>query len=292
KQYINIINQSGTTLLSIINDVLDFSKIEAGKLQLNREKSDLQDIASQACSIISYAIEKKGIELLFNFSADLPRFIWADETRLKQVLVNLLSNAVKFTEEGEIELKIKPIQEHNDGRTTIRFEVRDTGIGIKKEKQNEIFEAFSQEDGSITKKYGGTGLGLTISNRLLKLADSKLNLTSEMGKGSVFSFDVTFKSEKEDQDDVSLKDIKSVLVVDDNENNRRILKHMLELKKIEVDAVEGGLQALILLQSGKTYDVIIMDYHMPIMDGIETIRKIKGNIYNEEQPIIMLYSPS
>jgi len=292
KQYINIINQSGTTLLSIINDVLDFSKIEAGKLQLNLEKTDLQDIAAQACSIISYAIEKKGIELLFNFSADLPRFIWADEIRLKQILVNLLSNAVKFTEEGEIELKITPIQEYNDGRTIIRFEVRDTGIGIKKEKQNEIFEAFSQEDGSITKKYGGTGLGLTISNRLLKLANSQLNLTSEVGTGSVFSFDVTFKSEKEDQEEVNLKDIKSVLVVDDNENNRRILKHMLELKKIEVDAVEGGLQALILLQSGKEYDVIIMDYHMPIMDGIETIRKIKGNIYNEEQPIIMLYSSS
>jgi len=292
RQYINIVNQSGTTLLNIINDVLDFSKIEAGKLQLHREKVDLQDVAAHACSIISFAIEKKGIELLFDFSEDLPRFVWADETRLKQILVNLLSNAVKFTEVGEIELKITPVQEFNDGRTTIRFEIRDTGIGIKKEKQEEIFEAFAQEDSSITKKYGGTGLGLTISNRLLKLADSKLNLISEVGKGSTFSFDVTLKSEKEDVEDVSLKDIKSVLVVDDNENNRRILKHMLELKKIQVDAVESGLQALILLQGGKEYDVIIMDYHMPIMDGIETIRKIKGNIQHGEQPIIMLYSSS
>src|SRR5690606_3587998 len=145
------------------------------------------------------------------------------------------------------------------------------------------FEAFAQEDSSITKKYGGTGLGLTISNRLLKLADSELHLKSEVGKGSCFYFDVVFKSEKEDLEDVSLNEIKSVLVVDDNDNNRRILKHMLELKKINVDAVESGLQALILLQSGKEYDVIIMDYHMPIMDGIETIRKIKTNIHHEEQ---------
>src|SRR5690606_12247534 len=126
----------------------------------------------------------------------------------------------------------------------------------------------------------------------LKLADSELHLKSEVGKGSCFYFDVIFKSEKEDLEDVSLNEIKSVLVVDDNDNNRRILKHMLELKKINVDAVESGLQALILLQSGKEYDVIIMDYHMPIMDGIETIRKIKTNIHNEEQPIIMLYSSS
>src|SRR5690606_13453755 len=214
---------------------------------------------------ISFAIEKKGIELLFDFSANLPRFVWADEVRLKQILVNLLSNAVKFTEVGEVELKITPIEEHSDGRTTIRFEVKDTGIGIRKEKQRGIFEAFAQEDSSITKKYGGTGLGLTISNRLLKLADSELHLKSEVGKGSCFYFDVIFKSEKEDLEDVSLNEIKSVLVVDDNDNNRRILKHMLELKKIDVDAVESGLQALILLQSGKEYDVIIMDYHMPIM---------------------------
>src|SRR5690606_6403511 len=164
-----------------------------------------------------------------------------------QVLVNLLSNAVKFTEEGEIELKIKPLQEHNDGRTTIRFEVRDTGIGIKKEKQEEIFEAFAQEDGSITKKHGGTGLGLTISNSLLKLANSKLHLISDVGMGSCFYFDVALKTEKDEREDLSLKDIKSVLVVDDNANNRRILKHMLELKTIEVDDVESGLQALLHL---------------------------------------------
>jgi len=291
RQYINIINQSGNTLVSIINEILDFSKIEAGKLKLHRERVDLQDIAAQALSIISYAVEKKKLELLFDFSAELPRFVWADETRLKQILVNLLGNAVKFTETGEVELKITPVAQPEEGITIVRFEVRDTGIGIHPSKLDQIFEAFEQEDSSITKKYGGTGLGLTISNRLLKLADSRLHVESTLGKGSCFHFDVAFKSENED-DEISLNEIRKVLVVDDNENNRRILQHMLELKKIEVEAVESGLQALILLQEGKQYDVIIMDYHMPIMDGIETIRKIKGNLNHTSQPIIMLYSSS
>jgi PAS domain S-box-containing protein len=292
QQYINIINQSGNTLMEIINEILDFSKIEAGKLKINREKVDIQDVAAQACSIVTYGVEQKGVELLLNISENVPRYIWVDETRLKQILVNLLSNAIKFTEKGEVELKISTLQELSDGSNRIRFEVRDTGIGIKKEKQEEIFDAFAQADSSITKKYGGTGLGLTISNSLLKLANSKLQLISEEGMGSCFYFDIVLKTEKEEIDDLSLKDIKTVLVVDDNANNRRILKHMLELKKIKVDDVESGSQALLHIQNGKIYDVIIMDYHMPMMDGIETIRKIKRFDHAQRQPIIMLYSSS
>ncbi|HLW07693.1 MAG TPA: response regulator, partial [Marinilabiliaceae bacterium] len=292
QQYIKIINQSGSSLMGIINDILDFSKIEAGKLILNKEKVDIQDIAAHACSIVTYGVEQKGVELLLNISENVPRYIWADEMRLKQILINLLSNAIKFTEEGEVELKITTIQEFNDRTSRLRFEVRDTGIGIKKEKQEEIFEAFAQEDRSITKKYGGTGLGLPITNSLLQLADSKLWLISDVGMGSCFYFDITFRTEKDEYENLSLNDIKSVLVVDDNTNNRRILKHMLELKKIEVDDVESGLQALLHLKNGKSYDVIIMDYHMPIMDGIETIKKIKSAIHSKNQPIIMLYSSS
>src|SRR5690554_47213 len=179
QQYVKIINQSGSALMGIINDILDFSKIEAGKLILNKEKVDIQDIAAHACSIVTYGVEQKGVELLLNISENVPRYIWADEMRLKQILINLLSNAIKFTEEGEVELKITTIQEFNDRTSRLRFEVRDTGIGIKKEKQEEIFEAFAQEDRSITKKYGGTGLGLPITNSLLQLADSKLWLISD-----------------------------------------------------------------------------------------------------------------
>jgi PAS domain S-box-containing protein len=163
-QYLSIVNQSANALLSIINDILDFSKIEAGKLELDIDKCDLFETSSQAADIITFQAQKKGLEMLLNIPAGLPRFIQADSVRLKQILVNLLGNAVKFTEKGEIELKINPLVEMVEGRITLRFEVRDTGIGIQKEKQGKIFEAFSQEDASTTKKYGGTGLGLTISN--------------------------------------------------------------------------------------------------------------------------------
>ena len=178
----------------------------------------------------------------------------------------------------------------------LHFEVCDTGIGISPSKMKQIFKAFTQEDGSITKKYGGTGLGLTISNKLLELNDSKLDVKSELGKGSCFSFDLKLKAERDSFDDELLKGIKKILVVDDNDSNRQILKRMLELKDIEVDEADSGLSALLMLQKNAEYDVIIMDYHMPMMDGIETIRKMKDGIINkkslEDQPIVMLYSSS
>lgn len=294
QQYLNIINQSGMTLLSIVNEILDFSKIESGRLTLNIEKTDLYDLAHDACNMISYSLEAKQLEMLLDFSENLPRYIWTDSVRLKQVLVNLLSNAVKFTKRGEIKLSICPIEQISNDQMILRFEVSDTGTGIQKEKQKEIFEAFAQEDSSITKKYGGTGLGLTISNRLLKLGNSFLKLESEPGKGSRFYFDLKLKIERNGFDDEPLEDIKKVLVVDDNDNNRRILKRMLELKNIYVDEADSGLAALLMLQKDAEYDVIIMDYHMPIMDGIETIRKIKEiiNKDNNDQPIVMLYSSS
>lgn len=293
RQYLTIINQSGTALLSIVNEILDFSKIESGKLVLDVEKIDLQDLAYEACSMVSFSSEKKQLEMLLDFSEDLPHYIWADITRLKQVLTNLLSNAVKFTEKGEIKLSIRSVEKFPDSKMILRFEVCDTGIGIHENKQKEIFEAFAQEDSSITKKYGGTGLGLTISNRLLKLAGSSLKLESKIGKGSCFSFDLKLKVESNVFDKESLREIKSVLVVDDNDNNRRILKRMLELKGINVDEADSGPAALLLLQKRPEYDVIIMDYHMPVMDGIETIRKIKEIVKKDvTDQLIMLYSSS
>ena len=209
------------------------------------------------------------------------------------MLVNLLGNAVKFTEEGEIKLLITLKEELPDENVLLHFEVCDSGIGISKDKIKQIFRAFTQEDGSITKKYGGTGLGLTISNKLLELMDSKLVVESELGKGSCFSFDLKCKAERDSFDDELLKDIKRILVVDDNDSNRQILKRMLELKDIQVDEADSGLAALLMLQKSAEYDIIIMDYHMPVMDGIETIRKIKEIVKrNISQPIVMLYSSS
>jgi PAS domain S-box-containing protein len=294
QQYLTIVNQSANALLGIINDILDFSKIEAGKLELSIEKCDLYEMSAQATDIITYQIQTKGLEMLLNIPYDLPRFIWTDSVRLKQIMINLLSNASKFTEKGEIELKIESFD--GDGELThFRFSVRDTGIGIKPDKQQKIFEAFSQEDGTTTKKYGGTGLGLTISNKLLSLMGSKLELISTPGRGSTFYFDLRLKSEQGEA--IEWKDIdhiKKVLVVDDNENNRIIVNQMLLLKQIKCDEAKNGFEALQFLARGIEYDAIIMDYHMPYMDGLETIRKIRANFETEgkEQQIILLHSSS
>ena len=293
KQYLNYINESGSSLLSIINDILDFSKIESGKLELYIDKSNVYDVAHQVINVVLYQAQRKDIELLLNIEQGLPSYIWIDESRLKQVLINLLGNAVKFTEKGEIELKIEKLISEDD-KLKLRFSVRDTGIGIPFEKQQRIFDAFTQEDSSVSKRYGGTGLGLTISNNLLKYMGSKLCLTSELDKGSDFYFELEMPYEEgeiEEDDELALK---RVLVVDDNATNRTIIQHMLTYKKIESVLAENGLAALQLLMSGERFDVILMDYHMPILSGLETIEKIKELFYKQEEsiPLIVLHTSS
>ena len=296
-QYMSAVYQSANSLLDIINDILDFSKIEAGKLELDVERTDLLEIGNQVADVVTYQAHQKNLEVLLNISPDVPRFIWTDPIRLRQVLVNLLGNAVKFTTKGEIELKVQtlPNLKGQEDVTNFRFSVRDTGIGILPKNQQKIFEAFSQEDASTTRKYGGTGLGLTISNKLLALMNSRLQLISQPGNGSTFYFDITFKSMKGEPivwD--NLDNIQNILIVDDNANNRIILQDMLAMKQIATEEAESGIIALDKIRSGNKYDVVLMDYHMPEMDGIETIRNIRrnSNLQTEDQPIILLYSSS
>ncbi|PWJ55304.1 PAS domain S-box-containing protein [Dyadobacter jejuensis] len=295
RQYLTIVNQSANSLLGIINDILDFSKIEAGKLELDIAKSDIYDITGDSADIISYPIQSKGLELLLNIPNNLPRFVWVDEIRIKQVLINLLSNAAKFTPSGEIELKIE-ILDYDPSLSdalSCRFSVRDTGIGIKEEKQAKIFEAFLQEDSSTTKKYGGTGLGLAISNQLLKMMGSKLQLISKQGVGSTFYFDLTLQSEPGEPIQWEHYDIlKRVLIVDDNHNNRMILKQMLELLNIESVEAVNGHDAIHLLSGDLHFSAILMDYHMPEIDGLQTIAKIRRELgLNADQlPIVLLSS--
>ncbi|MCF6408050.1 response regulator [Chitinophaga filiformis] len=292
-QYLSIVNQSANALLSIINDILDFSKIESGKLELDIDKYDLYEFSSQVSDIVSYQAQHKGLEMLLNVATNLPRFAWFDEVRLKQILINLLGNAVKFTSNGEIELKVTPLEMKGDGRARIRFEVRDTGIGIKPEKQYKIFEAFRQEDASTTKKYGGTGLGLTISNKLLALMGSHLQIKSNINEGSTFYFDIDLATAEAPADKwESLEKIRQVLIVDDNDNNRTILKEMLSLKDITCTEARSGFEALDTLARGDRYDVILMDYHMPYMDGLETVKKIRHHFGRlpGEQGVILLHS--
>jgi PAS domain S-box-containing protein len=292
-QYLNYINESGENLLNIINDILDFSKIESGKMELLIEKANVYDMVSQVINAVLYQSQKKNIELLLNIEPGLPKTIWLDETRLKQILINLLGNAVKFTEQGEIELKVEKL-DLDDKNIKLRFSVRDTGIGIPVEKQQHIFNAFTQENSSISKRYGGTGLGLTISNNILKYMGSNLTLVSELGKGSVFYFDIEIPFEISDQSEDEILKINKVLIVDDNEANRVILQHMLAYKNIDSKLAANGMEALQMLLAGERFDIILVDYHMPIISGLETIEKIKHlfNEQNEASPLVILHTSS
>lgn len=295
QQYLSIVTQSGNALLNTINDILDFSKIEAGKLEMNRSKFNLYEMAEESADVIKYQVQSKGLEMLLNISSNLPKYIWADELRLKQILINLLGNAVKFTEKGEIELKVEALTDPQFEEINYRFTVRDTGIGINPDKKLKIFDAFSQEDASTTKRYGGTGLGLTISNKLLGLMNSKLQVESTPGEGSSFYFEIVLRSEPGESIEIqNLDTIKKVLIVDDNTNNRLIINKMLSLKQIECVEATSGTEAIKLIASGEKFDVILMDYHMPDLDGLESIKRIREILKDSfnEQPIILLHSSS
>ncbi|MCE7038757.1 PAS domain S-box protein [Dyadobacter sp. CY312] len=287
-QYMSMVQQSANSLLEIINDILDFSKIEAGKLELVWEKTDLLELCGQVTDLITYQAHQKNLEILLNISPGIPHFIFTDPIRLKQILLNLVSNAVKFTPEGEIELMVEVLSESDQKPWLFRFSVRDTGIGIESQNQRKIFEAFSQEDLSTTKRFGGTGLGINIANNLLELMNSQLQLRSESGEGSVFYFDVEFEPADEGTEQVwNYPDsIKKVLIVDDNIKNGSIIGEMLHNKNIISDFAHNGTQALQYVQNGSFYDAVIMDYHMPEMDGLQLVRQMQQ--HGVILPVILL----
>ncbi len=294
--YMQTVYNSANSLLDLLNDILDFSKIEAGKLELNYEKTDIIELIEQIGDVLKHKAHEKHIELLLNIQPDTPRFIETDSVRLRQVVVNLLGNAMKFTEKGEVEVKVEVEPgELPDGKRRFTFSVRDTGIGIPFEKQKKIFESFSQADTATTRKYGGTGLGLTISNSLVEMMGAKLELRSKPNAGSTFYFSVDLRCmEGEPEENADISGISRILVVDDNVNNRVIIRDMLLPFNIETEMACDGIEALTKIGLKNDYDVIIMDYNMPMMNGIEVIRYIrqKMNIPNEEQPIIFLHSSS
>lgn len=293
KQYMSTVYQSANSLLDLINDILDFSKIEAGKLELDINKTDLIELGNQVGDISKYQAHKKSLELIINISHLVPRFIWVDEVRLRQILVNLLNNAVKFTEKGEVELKVEILEKKSNGNDLFRFSVRDTGIGVAKENMKKILQAFSQEDTSITRKFGGTGLGLAITNNLLALMNSELKIESTLGKGSIFYFDVEFNSEYGEPQVLKKDyDIKKALIIDDNETNRNLLTEILKISNIPSEQANDGLQALELISKGNFYDLILIDYNMPYLSGLDTIKKIReiDLINHTNTNIILLHS--
>lgn len=294
KEYLDNAISSANSLLSVISDILDFSKIESGKLELEFIKTDVIQIVENASDMIKIQASKKGLELLLNIQPDIPRFAIVDPIRLKQIIVNLLSNAIKFTESGEVELKLD-FEARDEKKGFFSFSIRDTGIGIKDVDKDKLFKAFSQADTSTTRRYGGTGLGLIISNSLAEKMGSSIEFISDYKTGSTFYFTLVTEYEYgESLDKQKLEKIKRALIVDDNINNRMILEHTLNHWGIETVGTEDGVEAVMMLDEVDPFDLIIVDYHMPYIDGIETIKLIRGkNKYSSvEQPIILLHSSS
>ncbi len=280
RDYIDTAHNSADALLEIINDILDFSKIEAGKLNIEEVDFDLSEIVEDVCALLSQRVKEKQIELLSFVDNKIPVSLKGDPTRLRQILFNLLGNAIKFTEEGEVVVNVVNIASH-DNKATIKIEITDTGIGIPEKAQASLFDAFTQADGSTTRKFGGTGLGLTICKQLVELMGGVLSVKSEPDKGSSFYFTISLDVVSQDRPEIKLKELAglSALIVDDNSTNRIIVCNYLDSWGMSTEQAADGYLALQLLeereQQGKQFDLVTLDMQMPGMDGLELSRKMQ-----------------
>ena len=293
--YVDKVSKAAVSLLKIINDILDFSKIEAGKLELEKIEFELQSVMDEFTNIISMRAQEKNLELLIHIKKDVPTKLIGDPLRLGQILINLGNNAVKFTEHGEIKVIVSLIkQQHN--MVTLQFDIVDTGIGMTEEQRNKLFQSFSQADTSTTRKYGGTGLGLAISKQITELMNGSIKVKNQTDMGSTFSFtiDLEKNSTQEINNKLSIKEIeiKKILVVDDNKSAREILYEQLSSLKFIVDVACSAQQGLEILQKAydesSPYQLIIVDWQMPEISGVEMLLSIKHNYQDKNLLIIML----
>lgn len=295
-RFAEAVYQSGEHLLKIINDILDFSKIEAGKLEIEQIHFNLRQLVEDVANLFARPAELKLVEILCSVPHDLPVAVKGDPMRLRQIMTNLVSNAVKFTAEGEVVIRVKLLTEdHHQAR--FRFEIQDTGIGISEAAQNRLFGAFVQVDNSTTRRFGGTGLGLAISRRLVEIMGGQLGLISQENAGTLFWFELTLP--KQDADARVVIDLTerlnglSVLVVDDNATNREILAHQLHGWSMRYMGAASGQDALRILDREESRcDLLILDLHMPGMDGFEVARAIRSNPLHARLPLVMLSSVS
>jgi two-component system sensor histidine kinase/response regulator len=297
RQYLETVRMSADLMLAVINDILDFSKIEAGRLELDPTPFNVRDLVEETIKTLAVMAHAKGLELAGGIRPDVPRFVMGDATRVRQILVNLVGNAVKFTSAGEVTVEVSSEELESD-RLYLHFAVQDTGIGIPAEKQKLIFEAFGQADGSTTRNFGGTGLGLTISERLAKAMGGKIEVESKPGKGSRFQFTVSVGVVPETGEnsatplDVSLQNT-SVLVVDDNLTNRRILEELLVGWGMRPQSAAGAREGLELMrletERGQPFEIVLTDLHMPEMDGFAFVEELRKNSSGTKQ-VLMLTS--
>lgn len=291
--YISIIHNSASNLLVVINDILDFSKVDSGKLQFEEIGFEPRDWMEKLLASIRTTAEQKDLELIDSFSSNIPEILIGDPFRLSQVVLNLLSNAVKFTEKGYVKLSMDYLGLDGD-KARIRIVVKDSGVGISPDKGKSIFQDFAQEDASVTRKFGGSGLGLTISSKLVQLMGGEISLDSQLGKGSSFSFELTFPvGSPQDLPENSTATIdmgqlagKRLLLVEDHPFNQKLALAIMEGWEMHIDLAENGALALELMDKN-TYDVVLMDVQMPVMGGIEATRQIRLR-YGSQPPVIAL----
>ena len=299
REYLETVKMSGDSLLTVINDILDFSKIEAGKIDLEALDFNLRDSMETTLKTLALRADEKGLELLCEVAPEVPEVVRGDASRLRQIVVNLVGNAIKFTDTGEIAVKVQ-VDKKEGADFICHFTVADTGIGIPRDKLELIFKPFSQADTSTTRKYGGTGLGLTISTRLVEMMDGKIWVESEVGRGSQFHF--TVRLGRADAKEVKLGTVAPaellrgvrVLVVDDNQTNCRILEGMLGRWQMKPTAVNGGKAAIEQLSAARgadePYRLILTDMHMPEMDGFALVEEIRKRPELATATIMMLTS--
>ena len=304
KDYIQKIQLASHSLLRIINDILDLSKIEAGKMEMEHTAFRIQDVMDSLSDMFSNKAAEKGIELLISVAPETPIQVMGDPLRLRQILINLTNNAIKFTNHGEVVITIGlkrpehcsalPTQE-DDAHVTVEFAVVDTGIGISERLLPRLFESFSQADGSTTRKYGGTGLGLTISKRLVEMMGGSLKVESELDKGSAFYFSIPFELPPDAKSQQFLPPSRfqdlHVLVVDDNKTSQKFLQDMLTSFSFHVTLASSGAEAILLLEQAALtvpFDLVLMDLIMPEIDGIETSKQIRAHEQLSRVPIIMM----
>jgi two-component system sensor histidine kinase/response regulator len=293
--YISKVQLAAHSLLGIINDILDFSKIEAGKLDMESVDFNMDDVLDNLSNLMTVKSQKKeDLEILFSMAPEVPRLLVGDPLRLGQILINLANNAVKFTESGEVVVSIELVTQNTD-RVSLKFSVSDTGVGLTQEEIDKLFRAFSQADTSTTRKYGGTGLGLTICKRLVEMMGGEIWVESKRGEGSTFIFTADFgKSEQKEKKvpgpSSDLRDMR-VLVVDDNATSREILKDMLESFNFEVSLADTGEESLKELERAskdRPYQLVLMDWKMPGMNGVEASRRIKDHPGLDKIPTIIM----